>query len=129
MMAENNSCKVGKKMHQVEILFPQLHKSATVPVGASLSEACRAAGVPLELVCDGAGTCGKCRVLVRQEDRLESVLACRTMVTASMEVVVPPESLEPSTVILKSGEDQRLSHPLSIEPLVRKMLFDKKNVE
>ncbi len=38
--------------------------------------------------CGGAGTCGKCRVVVKQNDTSEEVLACQTDAENDMEVIV-----------------------------------------
>ena len=39
-------------------------RSIFVPVGTTILEGARSAGVTIEAPCNGAGTCGKCRVLV-----------------------------------------------------------------
>ncbi len=76
------------------------------PEGATLLEAARAAGVYVGSICAGDGTCGKCRVIVREgrvegaetdllaheEIRRGYVLACQARLRGDLVVEVPPES-------------------------------------
>ncbi|NTV03106.1 MAG: DUF4445 domain-containing protein [Chlorobiaceae bacterium] len=52
-----------------ELIFPIQGLSLQVPAGISLLDAARLAGIPIESPCNSEGTCGKCRVLVHEEDR------------------------------------------------------------
>lgn len=56
--------------------------------GATLLEALRDAGMPIEAPCGGNGTCKKCRVLVRDDAGVSYRLACQTPVRAGMEVTL-----------------------------------------
>ena len=49
-------------MNSAEIIFLPERQSVRVPAGTSLLEAARLARVELEAPCNGAGSCGKCRV-------------------------------------------------------------------
>ncbi len=55
--------------------------------GQTLLEALRESGEALLAPCGGVGTCGKCRVLVRDKAGTSYRLACRTNVAAGMEVL------------------------------------------
>jgi len=93
---------------------------AKVEEGATLWDAARQAGLLLETPCNGAGTCGKCRVRVvsgetetqPSEHRLTRAelengwrLACETVVTQSLDVEVPTLSQShASNVILTAGD-------------------------
>lgn len=55
--------------------------------GQTLLEALREGGEALLAPCGGVGTCGKCRVLVRDKAGTSYRLACRTNVAAGMEVL------------------------------------------
>ena len=54
--------------------------------GGTLAQACDKAGYPLNLVCGGKGTCGKCKITVKRDGALQQVLACREEVTQDEEV-------------------------------------------
>ncbi len=54
--------------------------------GGTLAQACDEAGYPLNLVCGGKGTCGKCKITVKRDGTLKQVLACREEVTQDEEV-------------------------------------------
>ena len=81
-------------------------REASVKEGTSLLDAARAADVYVGSICGGEGTCGKCRVIVKEgdveggssqfltPDEIEKgyVLACRTVPKSDLDVEVPPES-------------------------------------
>jgi uncharacterized 2Fe-2S/4Fe-4S cluster protein (DUF4445 family) len=87
------------------VLFRPEGKTASVPEGATLSDAIHQAGIDLNLPCGGQGRCGRCRVVVekgkvtrRGTSRLSSTeveqgyaLACQTTVHGDVEVFVPPQ--------------------------------------
>ncbi|RLC73789.1 MAG: ferredoxin [Chloroflexi bacterium] len=85
--------------------FEPLGRRARVASGATLLEAARQAGVGLNAVCGGAGTCGTCRVRVvagkvspPTEAERELVaeglrLACQVCVLGDARVDVPPDSI------------------------------------
>lgn len=75
----------------------------TVEGGTDLASAARRAGLPLGGVCGGAGTCGKCRVLVVEGRRRRPVLACQYRPKGHLSVVVPDETLAGAARILAEG--------------------------
>jgi uncharacterized 2Fe-2S/4Fe-4S cluster protein (DUF4445 family) len=92
-------------LSQIEFNGPSQHVTATVSGQRSLLEAARCAGVLLDSPCDGAGTCGKCRVkippgqppnfhqaphdwLTPAEQAEGWVLACQTTVSGDLRVEV-----------------------------------------
>lgn len=54
--------------------------------GGTLAQACNKAGYPLNLVCGGKGTCGKCKITVKRDEVFKQVLACREEVRQDEEV-------------------------------------------
>jgi uncharacterized 2Fe-2S/4Fe-4S cluster protein (DUF4445 family) len=74
--------------------------------GRSILDAAKAAGVPINCICNGDGVCGKCRVLVksgkvtarpnmfldRHDIQRGMALACQTYVAGDVVVEVPAES-------------------------------------
>lgn len=91
-----------------------------VEEGSTLWDAARQAGLLLETPCNGAGTCGKCRVRVvsgetetqPSEHRLTRFelengwrLACETVVNQSLEVEIPaPSQPKAGHIILTEGD-------------------------
>ena len=64
-------------------------QSLTVQSGTRLSKAAAQAGFGLRTHCGGAGTCGKCQVIVNHQ----KILACQTIVESDLDVFVPDSSL------------------------------------
>lgn len=70
----------------MNIIFPYLNQSIDIPAGTSIDTACAAAGYPIDRVCGGKGTCGKCRVEIEDGAGRREVLACRTAATDGMKI-------------------------------------------
>ena len=51
-----------------EVTFLPYGKKIKVPTGTNLLRAANLVGIYLKSVCGGAGTCGKCELIVRQGD-------------------------------------------------------------
>ena len=71
-------------MHQV--YFIRENRKIEVPEGTTVLEAQRLAGLRPDAPCSGAGTCGKCRVVINGRN----VQACRTNVREDLEVDTAP---------------------------------------
>jgi uncharacterized 2Fe-2S/4Fe-4S cluster protein (DUF4445 family) len=81
-------------------------KEVAVEEGRTLLDAARAANVYVGAICGGEGTCGKCRLIVREgevagestefltreEIRRGYILACQVLPQGDLVVEVPPES-------------------------------------
>ena len=103
----------------VKVTFEPEGKAAYVLAGSIILEAAARAGIIIETPCGGRGTCGKCRVVVREgcseptdtERRLleagelaEGIrLACQTKVLADATVTVPEASRFFEQRILATG--------------------------
>ncbi|MGQ9542621.1 MAG: ASKHA domain-containing protein [Candidatus Bathyarchaeia archaeon] len=111
-----------------------------VPEGQNLLETLRSEGYEVVSMCGGRGLCGKCRVIVDlgrssltapskaeriflTEDELNSGyrLACQAKPTSpsTIEVTIPPESLEVRMKLLTSG----LAPTMRLRPTVRKVFL------
>ena len=73
-----------------KIVFPKNKIEVSVGDGETLLDAIRRAGLPIEAVCSGRGTCGKCRVRVNGAERL----ACETTAADGMIVEILSSSGE-----------------------------------
>jgi uncharacterized 2Fe-2S/4Fe-4S cluster protein (DUF4445 family) len=94
---------------EISVTFQPVGKRAYVLPGTPIAEAAGMAGLSLEMPCGGAGTCGKCRVIVRQgasrpspadeaaftseQIALGFRLACQTPVVEPMIVETPATSI------------------------------------
>ncbi|MFZ5648280.1 MAG: ASKHA domain-containing protein [Bacillota bacterium] len=56
-------------MNEASVTFLPGNVTIKVPSGSTVLDAARDAGIPVEAHCGGRGTCGKCRVLVRNTDQ------------------------------------------------------------
>ena len=89
--------------------------------GGRLSAACEKAGYPLNLVCGGKGTCGKCRVEVIRGGRREKVLACQEEVTEDLDVCLTDEQLSRSAEIMTEG---RSDSEIKLRPAITKACYN-----
>jgi len=64
-------------------------QTLTVSAGIRLDSATLQAGFDLRTHCGGAGTCGKCQLIVNGQ----KILACRTVIESDLDVIVPGFSL------------------------------------
>lgn len=106
---------------------------ARVSEGDTVLEAAISAGVKIESVCGGRGTCGKCRVVVIEGDLSPPTslerdvlgddslarrhrLACQAVITSDVHVLVPDESRVSEVSILSEGIEQAVA----LEPWVKR---------
>jgi uncharacterized 2Fe-2S/4Fe-4S cluster protein (DUF4445 family) len=106
-------------MKKYKVMFLPDQKEAEVEEGTTLFEAAEKVGVYLNSLCGGEGVCGKCRVQVikgnlkadknaiafftKDEIKKGYVLACQSIVSDDLEVMVPPESrLEGEQIMAES---------------------------
>ncbi len=71
----------------------------------TVADVCERAGYPLNMVCGGRGVCGKCSVLIRRENQLETVTACQTEVSAVSEICVENQAFPENAAVLTGGTD------------------------
>jgi uncharacterized 2Fe-2S/4Fe-4S cluster protein (DUF4445 family) len=103
-------------MKPCEIFFNHSNSIWTVPENTFISEACSSAGYPLDLVCGGKGTCGKCMVIIRRDGIKENVLACTTKITEDISIYLADDQISKEAQILGSGEKS-----FHFNPAVRKI--------
>jgi len=111
---------------ELAVDFEPLGRRARVARGATLLEAARQAGVGLNAVCGGAGTCGTCRVRVvagrvtpstgAERDAVAEGLrlACQTRVLSDVRVDVPPASVTAPQRAQVEGRER----PVELDPAV-----------
>jgi uncharacterized 2Fe-2S/4Fe-4S cluster protein (DUF4445 family) len=117
---------------EIRVIFQPMNRVLTVPAGTPLFVALRTAGVAIEGICGGKGTCGKCRVILTsgtctvapetgtgcrltQKERDEGYYhACQVTLSADAGFTIPVESRIDSPQIL-------ITHPVApdeIEPAI-----------
>ncbi len=110
------------------VIFQPWGVVAEVSTGTTLLDAARVAGVEIESVCGGRGTCAKCRVIVSegvtepttlelrglstQELSVGYRLACQAVVVGDCRVVVPEEAQITRVSILADG----MQRTITLEP-------------
>ena len=114
-----------------KVAFPHFGVTVEVEPGVSLLEAIRRAGVPIHSPCDGAGTCGKCRVQVahghglheQRHDLLTDaerqagfVVACQSVIQGDLLVETKPPAQAEGLRILSDGHEV----VVAIEPWIQK---------
>ncbi|HIQ21426.1 MAG TPA: DUF4445 domain-containing protein [Planctomycetes bacterium] len=102
----HSTTRESTELSEFRIRFLPDERETVVEDGTSLLEAARLANVYVGAICGGEGSCGKCRVIVRQGDvegesteyltrdeiRRGYVLACQVFPRSDLVVEVPPES-------------------------------------
>jgi uncharacterized 2Fe-2S/4Fe-4S cluster protein (DUF4445 family) len=70
MSGEKHDTKGSSNVH---VIFKEAdagqERVGTVPAGSTILQAAIAAGIPLQSTCGGKGTCGKCRIILKETDR------------------------------------------------------------
>ncbi len=88
-------------MEHFQIIFNPDGRRISIHAGATLLEAAGQAGIILNTVCGGKGTCGKCAVVLDHDAR--QVLACQHRIRSDLAVTIPPASRLYEHKILEEG--------------------------
>lgn len=91
--------------------------------GGTVADACIKGGFPLNLVCGGKGTCGKCAVTIQRETENEKkkVLACQTKITENMSIYLKKSDYESKAVVLTKATPLEVKfHPSILKKYVTK---------
>ena len=103
-----------RQMKHFRVILNPDGKHISIHEGATIVEAAGQAGIILNSVCGGRGTCRKCQVYVEPDNR--KVLACQYRVESDLAVTIPPGSRFFEQRILAEGVDA----PCKISPDVYK---------
>jgi len=116
-----------------EVIFYPEGRSVTVEEGVTILQAARKAGIVIESPCNGAGTCGKCKVkldkeslknvvaggkhhLSKEQEEQGYVLSCQAKIMGSISVEVISSQKNGTLKILSEGQ----SFDVGLKPLIRK---------
>ncbi|UCE50162.1 MAG: DUF4445 domain-containing protein, partial [Phycisphaerales bacterium] len=90
-------------MKHFKVILKPDGKCISIHGGATLIDAAGQAGIILNTVCGGQGTCRKCQVYVEPDNR--KVLACQYRIESDLTVTIPPGSRYFEQRILAEGLD------------------------
>ena len=93
-------------MKHYSVTFKPDDRIISIHAGATVFEAAARAGIILNAVCGGAGTCGKCAVLLAGSG--EKVHACQYRIDSDITIIVPGESRFAVQRILQTGIERKL---------------------
>ena len=128
---------------EIRVILQPMNRVVTVPSGTNLLVAITLAGLSIESICGGKGTCGKCRVilnagscrdapdtgtgcqLTRQEREEGYHLACQVTLLSDAEFTIPVESRIDSPQILVTKPEVSGT----VEPLVMQFRVELSPVE
>ena len=108
-----------RQMEHFSITFGPDGRQISIHAGATLFEAASQAGIILNTVCGGKGTCKKC--LVNLEPDGQEVLACQYHIQSNLTVTIPPGSRFFEQRILAEGIDPQLK----IQPDIYKKYLER----
>ena len=101
-------------MRHFRVSFEPDNTVVEIHGGATLLEAASKAGIILNTLCGGKGTCGKCAVVLTDTKR--KVLACQFKVESDLTVTIPETSRFYKQQILLHGVERQIH----INPCIRK---------
>ena len=93
----------ARQMKHFTIIFKPDGRQISIHSGATIVEAAGQAGIILNTVCGGKGTCKKCMVYLEPDSR--EVLACQYRIGSDLTVTIPPGSRYFEQRILTEGID------------------------
>lgn len=98
-------------MKTYNVSFINQNLEMKVEENTTVAMACQEAGFPLDLVCGGRGTCGKCRVDVETTEGMSSVLACRTKITSDITIYILEDDFSKKPKILSHADEDFRFNP------------------
>lgn len=112
-------------MKKYNVRFINQNKDCLIEEGATVAQACGIGGFPLDLVCGGRGSCGKCRVTIEYDNERHSVLACQTKVDRDIRVHLNEDVRNSGVKILEEAD--RADYILN--PSVKKVFVSLENIK
>ena len=104
-------------MKHFNVTFKPGGEQISIHAGATLLEAAGQAGIILNSLCGGSGTCGKCVVILQPGEK--QVLACQYHIRSDITVTVPQSS--------RFFEQKILAHGIDTKTKVQPDIYEKYN--
>jgi uncharacterized 2Fe-2S/4Fe-4S cluster protein (DUF4445 family) len=119
---------------KVTIAFEPEGRKVKVPYGVTVLKAAKEASVGIRSECGGRGSCGKCKIIIKESDATSKVtatekkllskqeissgyrLACQTRILMNALIMLPPESMLTSRKIQVLGFERRVK----LQPALKK---------
>ena len=124
--------------NQCKVTFQPHGRTVSVLKDTTILEAAASAGLVIDTPCGGAGTCGKCRVLVSQgagdptfadqntftknELKMGWRLACQNRITGNLVVSIPQKSLFYGDHQI--AQSSTSGNPTEVRPTIRKVYVE-----
>jgi len=149
MSSAIDAASVKPSSPSFKVVFQPSGRSGRVAGGTSVLEAARGLGVGIEAICGGAGTCGKCQVIIEEghfakhdltsqanhvtaSDAAEQAicmkrglsdrvrLSCMTFVQGDLLITVPEEAQANRQIVRKEADVERI---IPVDPMIRMVLL------
>lgn len=109
-----------------ELNFINQNLNIEVEEGITIAKACELAGYPLDMVCNGRGTCGKCKITIEENNEKSIVLSCVTKVKNNLNIYLDDENYNFKANIL---ETSTINDKASFSPSIQKTYLDIKIIK
>ncbi len=103
----------------MKVSFPAIGEELELESGTLVSDACELVGAPLDLVCAGNGTCGKCLVDIEADGVRSTVLGCQHRIEGDTRIFV--DASEKTHQLLATESDDSAE----FDPRMRKISVDR----
>lgn len=113
-------------MKKYMINFINQNLNIEVEEGTTIAKACEIAGYPLDLVCNGRGTCGKCKIAIEENNEKSIVLSCVTLVKNNLIIYLDEKNYNHKANIL---ETSNINGEASFNPSIKKTYLDIKSIK
>ncbi|MGD9569652.1 MAG: ASKHA domain-containing protein [Sedimentibacter sp.] len=110
-------------MKKYTVNFINQNISVAAQEGTQLAKICEEAGFALDLVCNGKGTCGKCKIEIESNNVKSHVLSCETLLSSDLNVYLNKNDYKKSARILET-----IAEVYSFNPSLKKIYKDKKTI-
>lgn len=101
----------------MKIYFPLLETDLDVSSEQTVAQVCEMAGVPLNLVCGGKGSCKKCIIRIKEKGVFSEVLACQYPVSDGMEIYLSKERAASQILEVSANKDLPFHPSVKCYPL------------
>jgi uncharacterized 2Fe-2S/4Fe-4S cluster protein (DUF4445 family) len=113
-------------MKKYHVNFINQNLTIKAEENSTVAEICEQAGFPLDMVCSGKGTCGKCRVEIEKDGKKEIVLACQTRVSEPINIYIEESDYSKKHQIL---ECMKIEDKFDFDPSLKKTYVDIKELK
>ena len=96
----------------MRVMFPDIERELDLAPGTLASVACDQAGVPLDLVCAGNGTCGKCLVDIEENGVRKTVLGCQYRIERDVKIFADASAKSHQLLVTEDRGDADFDPPL-----------------